>query len=246
MSDIPAEFRYPHRPAFRRFLRWLARLTLKTLTQFEVVGEENIPENGPFLVVGNHFNFADPVAVLAALPQPLEFFAGTQRPAAPLVAKWLPELWKVYLVERGTGSRYALKAAEYVMQQNGILGIFPEGGAWAQVLRPARPGTAYVATRTSVPILPIGLTGMPDIFPALGQGRRTKVTVRIGRPFGPFTVTGRGKERREQLDAIGHEIMQQIAALLPPEKHGIYSADPAIRAEAEAVAAFPWDPTSEF
>jgi hypothetical protein len=72
------------------------------------------------------------------------------------------------------------------------------------------------------------------------------VTVRIGRPFGPFTVTGRGKERREQLDAIGHEIMQQIAALLPPEKHGIYSTDPTIRAEAEAVAAFPWNPTSEF
>ena len=246
MSEIPAEFRYPHRPTFRRFLRWMARLALKTLTHFEVIGQENIPQSGPFLVVGNHFNFADPVAVLAVLPQPLEFFAGTQRPSAPLIAKWIPELWKVYLVERGTSSRYALTAAEYVMRQNGVLGIFPEGGAWAQVLRPARPGTAYVATRTGVPILPVGIHGMPDIFPALRRGERTKLTVRFGRPFGPFKVTGRGRERREQLDEIGHEIMRHIAALIPPEKHGIYSADPAIRAEAQAVAAFPWDPSSEF
>ena len=246
MSEIPAEFRYPHRPTFRRFLRWMARLALKTLTHFEVFGQENIPQSGPFLVVGNHFDFADPVAVIAALPFPLEFFAGTHRPAAPTIARWIPEVWKIYPVVRGTSSRYALKAAEYVMAQNGVLGIFPEGGAWAQVLRSARPGTAYVATRTGVPILPIGITGMTDIFPALRQGKRTRLTIRIGRPFGPFSINGRGRERREQLDAIGHEIMQQIAALLPLEKQGLYSPDPAIRAEAEKVADFPWDPTSEF
>ena len=230
----------------RRFLRWLSRLTLKTLTRFEVTGQENIPSDGPFLVVGNHFDFADPVAVIAALPFPLEFFAGTHRPAAPAIARWIPEVWKIYPVVRGTSSRYALKAAEYVMAQNGVLGIFPEGGAWAQVLRSARPGTAYVATRTGVPILPIGITGMTDIFPALRQGKRTRLTIRIGRPFGPFSINGRGRERREQLDAIGHEIMQQIAALLPLEKQGLYSPDPAIRAEAEKVADFPWNPTSEF
>ncbi|MEZ4592147.1 MAG: lysophospholipid acyltransferase family protein [Chloroflexota bacterium] len=246
MSNIPPEFRYPHRRTLRRFLRWLSRLTLNTLTQFEVHGLENVPESGPFIVVGNHFNYADPVPVIAALPFPLEFFAGTQRPSAPALAKLIPEIWKIYPVVRGTSSRYALKAAEYVMQQNGVLGIFPEGGAWAQVLRPARPGTAYVATRTGVPILPVGIHGMPDIFPALRRGERTKLTLRFGRPFGPFNVNGRGRDRREQLDEIGHEIMRQIAALIPPEKHGVYSTDPFIRAEAEKVAAFPWDPTSEF
>jgi 1-acyl-sn-glycerol-3-phosphate acyltransferase len=246
MIDIPAEFRYPHRPILRRILRRLARLTLKTLTQLEIIGQENIPDSGPLLVVGNHFDFADPAAVIAAMPFPLEFFAGTHRPAAPAIAKWIPEVWKIYPVMRGTSSRYALKAAEYVMQQNGVLGIFPEGGAWAQVLRPPRPGTAYVATRTGVPILPIGIMGMTDIFPALRQGKRTQLTIRIGRPFGPFSANSRGKKRREQLDAIGHDIMQHIAALLPPEKQGVYAEDPEIRAAAKAVAAFPWDSTNEF
>ena len=246
MTNIPAEFRYPHRPTMRRILRWLSRLALKTLTQFEIIGQENIPESGPLLVVGNHFYFADPVAMLAVLPFPLEFFASTDRPAAPTIAKWIPELWKVYPVEPGTNSRYALKAAEYIMRQNGILGIFPEGGAWAQVLRPPRPGTAYVATRTSARILPIGITGMTETFSALWRGRRTRLTIRIGQPFGPYSVNGRGRERRDQLDAIGYEIMQQIAALLPPEERGVYATDPALRAAAEAVAIHPWNADSEF
>ena len=246
MANIPAEFRYPHRHRLRLVLRKLARLTLKTLTQFEVIGQENIPSTGPFIVVGNHFDYADPVAMIAALPFPLEFFAGTQRPSAPPIAKLIPEIWKVYPVVRGTSSRFALKAAEYVMQQNGVLGIFPEGGAWAQVLRPARPGTAYVATRTGVPILPLGITGMSDIFPKLRQGKRSRLIIRIGEPFGPYSVTGRGRERREQLDAIGHDIMQHIAALLPPEKHGVYAADPALRNAAEAVAAYPWATNADF
>jgi len=145
----------------------------------------------------------------------------------------------VYPVEPGTNSRYALKAAEQIMQQSGVLGIFPEGGAWAQVLRPPRPGTAYVATRTGVLLLPIGITGMTETFSALRQGKRTRLTMRIGRPFGPYEVNGRGRERRKQLEAIGHDIMQHIAALLPPEEHGIYATDPALRAAAEAVAIHP-------
>ncbi|GAB4269306.1 MAG: lysophospholipid acyltransferase family protein [Candidatus Promineifilaceae bacterium] len=239
---IPPEFRYPRRPIIRAILQHLSRLALKTLSNFQVVGTENLPESGPLLVVANHFDFADPVVLIAALPFPLEFFAGTVRPAAPTIVKWIPEVWKIYPVIRGSGSRYALKAAEYVMKQNGVLGIFPEGGAWAQVLRPPRPGTAYVASRTGVKILPVGIVGMHKLFPSLKQGKRPTVTVRIGQPFGPFSVNGRGRERREQLDEIGHEIMRQIGALLPSEELGMYSPDPAVRAAAEAVAAYPWDP----
>jgi len=64
--------------------------------------------------------------------------------------------------------------------------------------------------------------------------------VTIGKPFGPFSTTGSGRERRAQLDEIGHEIMRHIAALIPPEKRGHYSEDPAIRAAAQGTEVYPW------
>ncbi|NIP78961.1 MAG: hypothetical protein GWM90_07080, partial [Gemmatimonadetes bacterium] len=150
-----------------------------------------------------------------------------------------------YPVYRGTGSRYALRAAEAVLAQDGVLGIFPEAGSWATVLRPARPGAAYLATRTGAPILPMGFAGLVDVFPRLRQGRRAHVTLRIGQPFGPFHATGRGRARRQQVDEIGHEIMRHIAELIPPERRGHYSDDPAIRAAAQGTEVYPWDATPE-
>jgi hypothetical protein len=67
------------------------------------------------------------------------------------------------------------------------------------------------------------------------------VKVCIGKVFGPFSTSGRGKERREQLDEIGHTIMRKIADLIPPEKRGYYSDDPAIREAAKGTEIYPWD-----
>jgi 1-acyl-sn-glycerol-3-phosphate acyltransferase len=133
-----------------------------------------------------------------------------------------------------------MRAALSVLAQDGVVGMFPEGGSWAPMLRPARPGTAYLAARTSAPLLPIGLDGLVDLFPSLRRGSRSAVTVRIGRLFGPYRIEGRGQARREQLEGIGDEIMQHIAQLLPPERRGVYSSDPEIRDAAQAVAEYPY------
>ena len=74
----------------------------------------------------------------------------------------------------------------------------------------------------------------------LGHFRRARVTVHIGKPFGPFTATGSGREHRKQLDEIGDEIMRHIAELLPPELRGYYSDDPAIREAARGTEIYPW------
>jgi hypothetical protein len=70
---------------------------------------------------------------------------------------------------------------------------------------------------------------------------RAKVRVRIGKPFGPFRAEGRGRDRRRQLDEFGHEMMSRIARLLPPERRGHYSEDPAIREAARGTELYPWD-----
>ena len=235
------QYPYPRRRNLRYVLNKIGRGLFHTLCDFQVIGRENLPPTGPLLVVGNHFHFADPVVMLSVAPWPIEFLGGFQFVDGPQWIHWLPSVWGYYKLRRGNASKDALRAGTAVLNQNGVLGIFPEGGSWADVLRPPRPGTAYLAVRTNARILPIGIDGMPNLFPYLGQRKRATVTIRIGKPFGPFTAEGRGRQRRQQLEAISNEIMLQIANLLPPERHGIYSTDPALRAAAEKVSAWPYD-----
>lgn len=233
------QFPYPRRRAIRFILRQGIRLGFAVLSKLRIVGRENLPPSGPLIVVANHFNFADPAAVVRATPWPMDFLGGFQMVDAPPTVTWLPKLWGIYPVHRGTASRIALRASAAVLAQGGVLGIFPEGGSWASVLRPARPGSAFVAAETGAPLLPIGLDGLVDLFPRLRRGRHARITVRIGKPFGPFSATGQGRERRQQLEEIGHEIMRQIAKLIPPERRGVYSDDPGIRAAAQKAAVYP-------
>ena len=243
MSEITtrkkSEYKYPRRRLIRTICKVLSYPAFGMLSRLDIRGEENLPSKGPYLIIGNHFSFIDPVAVIRIAKWPIEYVGGADPPHAPTIVKFIPWLWGFYPLYRGTGSRDALKAAEATLKQDGILGIFPEGGSWAEVLRPARPGTAYLAVRTGARILPIGLSGFNDIFP-LKLGKRGKAVINIGEPFGPFQVTGRGRERRDQLDEIGHEIMRKVAALLPDEKRGFYSDNLAIREAAKGTEIYPW------
>lgn len=233
----------------RRLLRPLLRSGIAAifalLTDFHLEGQENLPAKGPLIVVGNHFNFLDPLAVIHTIPYPIEFVGGRQAPNAPAVVGWIRNLWGILPVSRGSSSRDALLRAQYVLQENGILGIFPEGGSWAAVLRPPRPGAALLAARSGAPIIPVGLDGLVDVFPCLRRGRRAQVTVTIGKPFGPFSLDVRDRSNRAAIDEIGHEIMHHIANLIPPERCGYYSDNSAVREAAKGTEIYPWEDTRE-
>jgi 1-acyl-sn-glycerol-3-phosphate acyltransferase len=245
MSTIGHEFRYPRRRLSRSLLRGLSYMLFAALTDLRIAGRENLPAQGPLIVVANHFSYLDPAVMIRVTQWPLEFLGGFRNPGAPPVLTWVPKLWQYYPVYRGTASRLALRGGEAVLEQGGVLAVFPEAGNWATVLRPARPGAAYLAARTNAQLLPMGFDGLTEVFPALRRGQRARVTVRIGQPFGPFQAMGKGRERRQQLENIGHQIMQHIAELIPPERRGHYSDDPAIRAAAKGTEIYPWADATE-
>ncbi len=238
-----ADFKYPRNIFQRTILKGLISLALHTFSDFEVIGAENIPDKGPLIITGNHFSFSDSIAMLHICPPSIEMFSGANPAFTPWWGKLLPRLWGVLYVYRGTGSRQAIRDAEYVLNQNGFFGIFPEGGAWAEMIRPARPGAAYLAARTGARILPVGFTGFNDVLP-LRFKNQSKVTIRVGKPYGPVTVTGRGQERREQLDELGDRIMKEIAELLPDHLRGKFSSDPVVQEQAKEVEAYPWETAS--
>ena len=245
MTEPERAFPYPRHRPLRTVMRRLSRWAFALLTDLRIEGGENMPERGPLIVVANHFSYMDPALMVAVARWPLEFLGGFQMPNAPSTVTWLPKLWGYFPVFRGTGARGALRAAEAILKQGGVIGIYPEAGSWTDVLRPARPGTAFLAARTGAMILPMGFDGLPRVFPELARFRRARVTVRISKPIGPFRAAGSGRGRRERLEQIGHEIMGRIAELLPAERRGHYSDDPAIREAAAGTEVFPWDEQPE-
>jgi len=240
MANSSQRFHTPRRQLIRRLLKWLSKPAFNALTKLEITGERNLPRQGPLIVVGNHFSFIDPVCFVRLALWQIEFVGGADMPHAPLTTRIIPMLWGYHPLYRGTGAKDSLKTAEGILRQGGVLGIFPEAGNWATVLRPARPGTAFLAARTGAPLLPVGLVGLNDVFPSLKRGRRANIQFNIGKPFGPFKTDGHGQKHREQLDEIGHEIMRHIAELIPPERRGHYSNDAAIREAAKGTEIYPW------
>jgi 1-acyl-sn-glycerol-3-phosphate acyltransferase len=231
-----------NRMPIRRFLQWLSKVAFWALTDLRIEGEENFPSEGPLLMVGNHFSMVDIAAFVRVAPYPVEFIGGAVFANAPKFIAFLPRMWGYLPVYRGTGSHFALKEAEIILSKKGILAIFPEGGSHGRMLRPPRPGSAFLAARTKARILPIGLIGMDEVFSSLGKFKRPKVIIRVGSPIGPFDFQGRGRRRRKQLDVISEQMMRRIANLIPPEKHGYLSKDPEIR---DSVVEYPWGDSRE-
>jgi len=239
-NSTPIQVPYPRRRAIRSVLRAGIAAALAVLADFDIQGRENLPAGGPLILVSNHFSFLDPVAVIHITKTPIEFLGGLRTPNAPVWTDIFRQMWGILPVRRGSSSRDTLIKAQSVLEQDGMLAIFPEGGNWATVLRPPRPGAALLAAKTPARILPVGLDGLLDVFPMAGKGKRARVTIQIGKPFGPIAPDPT-LPLRKHMDNLGHEMMKAIAELIPPARRGFYSDDPAVREAAKGTEIYPWD-----
>lgn len=231
LSEWIKRYPYPRRVFIRSLLRGAIAVAGGLLTKFKVTGKENLPEEGPFIIVGNHFSFLDTIGPIHATPYPLEFIGDIVMPNAPVLMRIFPNTWQTLKVEQGTPNFEAMNAAEAVLAQKGVLVIFPEGHTHEPPLGRALPGAAYLAMRSGVPLVPIATYSDNNwnLFGTiLEQKRRLKVWANIGKPFGPLPGAGLERPSREQIRESSRLIMSHIAALMPPEFHGEY--DPALAA----------------
>src|SRR5262245_7170129 len=65
----------PPVPLFYRLVRWIVRAALRFyFTEIEVDGAENVPAEGPLLVMANHHNgMVDGLLLIGACPRPVRF-----------------------------------------------------------------------------------------------------------------------------------------------------------------------------
>ena len=229
--------RYPRRTVLRAVMRWLTGRLIRVFGQLELVGLEHVPKQGRVILAANHFNFVDAPLMLYAAPRMLEFIGGANMVDAPFWAKALPKMWGIIPAYRGTYSRSTLRKSLDVLSQEAPLCIFPEGGSWAEIVRPARPGTAMIAQMSGAQVIPVSIIGATDL---LKKGR-SKVRIIFHPPLEPPMTDLKGPERRLVLDEFGDKLMSVIASALPEHQQGKFSADEQIRMDALAVSDFPFE-----
>ncbi len=197
--------------------RWAVRAFLFLFTRFEVKGKENVPLRGAILVSANHLSLMDPPVVGVSLGRSTIFMAKEELFRSKVSGYFISRLG-AFPVRRGRLDREALRQAGQVLSQNQALVMFPEGTRGDGHLREGFMGAALIATRSNVPVLPVGITGTETMKGWGWMLRRPRITVNIGPPFALPESSGRG--RREELVEYTRTIMSHIAELLPSRYRG--------------------------
>jgi 1-acyl-sn-glycerol-3-phosphate acyltransferase len=146
------------------------------------------------------------------------------------INRWFVKQLNCIWIDRYSADLVAVRTALNWLKQGGALALAPEGTrSRTGALIEAHSGSSYLAAKSGVPVLPVGITGTEDkvVSACLKRLRRTHVTIQVGKPFRFPPVKGR--DREEILQSYTDEIMCRIAALLPPAYHGFYAGHPRIQ-----------------
>lgn len=197
------------------------------IAKIRVNGRRNLPSDGPIVLTSNHFGYFDPFLILYAIKRPIDFIMQKDLGIEPYFL-WAPMIYGAILTDRNKVGPSIIKDSIKSIKNGKILGIFPEGGITSPVLTKAKPGAIYLASLSKSKIVPISVRGASNAWDNIFKGVRSRVTINIGKPFGPFDISGSKEEKNEKIEQASNEMMCRIAALLPEEKHGEFVGDPKI------------------
>ncbi|MCW5661166.1 MAG: MFS transporter [Burkholderiaceae bacterium] len=149
-------------------LRFIAFVASRVVYRFKVRGDEHIPTEGPAIIACNHVSFVDAVLLMAASPRPIRFVMDHRIFRIPLLG-WLFRLGKAIPVasqkEDPAAYAAAFEAADRVLADGELLGIFPEGAITRDgQLQPFKGGIMKILERRPVPVVPVALQNLWGSF----------------------------------------------------------------------------------
>jgi 1-acyl-sn-glycerol-3-phosphate acyltransferase len=208
-------------------LRFIIRLMMRLLARVEVYGMENLPASGGYIVVANHLGRMDIPLVYDLLDRDDVILLVAEKYRKYAFVRWLVKKLDALWLERFSADFGALRNTLGRLKAGGVLVIAPEGTrSPSGALIPGKPGAGYLAAKSGLPLLPVGVNGTEDVLvkAQLKRFKRLRITVRIGHPFQAPPLHGRNREA--SLQHITDEIMCRIAALLPEAYRGVYADHP--------------------
>jgi len=202
---------------FQTLVHICSTLMLRSVARLHVEGAQHLQCEGALIVCANHLTRWDPPLIY------MHMLRGV--PIMPLIGeKWRKVWFFRWLFDRMDGAwikpdevdRDVLKRILTALKAGRPIGLAPEGTrSKTLAMQAAKPGAAWLAKASGVPVVPFALWGVEDIEPNLKRFRRTDVYVRIGEPF--------ILPRNIDVQAGTDQIMCAIGRMLPEKYRGVYA-----------------------
>ncbi len=213
----------------QKIFKIIIRLLLRIIARVEIHGYENLPEGG-FILAANHVGRLDAAMLYYAIEREDLILPVAEKYKDHWFYSRLVRMVGGFFINRFDADVQAIREVLKRLKKGGVFVIAPEGTrSKTEALQEARPGVAYFASKTGVPVVPVALIGTEDrvIKANLKHFRRSKIVVRAGKPF--ILPSLKGQDRDETLAAATTEIMCQIGAMLPEKSRGFYAEHPRLK-----------------
>ncbi len=140
----------------------------------KVIGKDNIPKNGACILAGNHTGNFDAYLLFKGTNRPIHIIGKKELFEGPF--KWLFKTMHLIPVDRKSKNPKAKEEALKILEEEKILGIFPEGTFHKNdILLPFKPGVISFALKSNAPIIPFAITNQFKF--------RSHPTIEFGKPI---------------------------------------------------------------
>lgn len=222
---------------------------LHTIWRPKVTGAGHVPASGGAILAVNHLSVIDSVFLPLMMDRPVTYSAKAEYftasgPAARLWAWYLRATNQLQMDRDGArAAQGTLEAALALLQAGNLFGIYPEGTRSPDGrLYRGRPGVGWLALKSGLPVIPVGMIGTRRVLPPGSVVPRPgRIEIRIGAPLSfPPEVLAAPPGKARQL--IAERVMTEIQKLTGQEYVHQFASD----RKAELAAAAPPKPRRRF
>ncbi len=188
-------------------MRFLAWIVINIVYRIRPSGLENIPREGPAVVVCNHVSFMDPIILGGSVARPMRFvmyYKIFQMPFLRFIFKNAKAIPIASKQEDEELMNAAFESVDAELAAGNIVCIFPEGGLTNDGnVQKFRPGIEKIIARRPVPVIPVALGRLWGSWFSRQKGggiRKipgrlfARVAVIVGKPVAPADASAENLE----------------------------------------------------
>ena len=159
LNVLVAVYIYSLLPEF--LMRFLAWGLVNIFYRLRATGLDNVPKQGPAVVVCNHVSYMDPILLSACIKRPMRFVMWYRIFQIPILRFFFEHMHAIPIAGRMEDEQLMKEAFERVDEElaaGNIVCIFPEGAITRDgKIHRFRPGIEKIIARRGVPVVPVSL-----------------------------------------------------------------------------------------